>query len=412
MSISDNYVPLRQLGNGVTVAFSGSWAMIASAYARVYLESVATGVQTRIYEGGAADQYTLSFNSSGFTVTFNTAPTSAYYVVVGRNVAQDQTDPYRTSKGFQGDKLENSLDKLTAICQDIDEINGRVILVPLGDSAPNLQLPTAAARALQYFGFDVDGSPLMISGTSGPPLGAAGGDLTGTYPNPSVASGSISNAKLANMAAGRYKMCISGGAPVDATSAQATAGLDVATGDSGSGGLKGLMPAPSAGDARKILAGSATYKDRLENLAAQSMSSTLVDFTGIPANVRRVTVVFSNVSQNGTGDFLVQLGSGSIVSTGYVSSAEFGGVGAQSTNGFIIRANVAPSNHSGVLTLYNIIGTNTWVGEATFRDTGSTGTSGTATGNITLSGTLDRFRITTPGGSNTFDNGSAIAFYE
>src|SRR5690242_15130947 len=112
MAISDNYVPVKELGNGVTTQFSGSWAVLVASYIRVYLEDVTTGVQTL---QTLTTDYGLVFDDSGFTVTFNVAPTSANYVVIGRSVEIDQTDPYKTSKGFQGAVIENSFDKLTAI---------------------------------------------------------------------------------------------------------------------------------------------------------------------------------------------------------------------------------------------------------------------------------------------------------
>lgn len=66
-----------------------------------------------------------------------------------------------------------------------------------------------------------------------------------------IANDAVTNAKLADMPAGTYKMRVTGstGDPEDATAAQATAGLNAMVGDSGSGGTKGLVPAPAAGDA-------------------------------------------------------------------------------------------------------------------------------------------------------------------
>lgn len=78
------------------------------------------------------------------------------------------------------------------------------------------------------------------------------GDLTGT----------VSNAQLADMAQSTIKGRAAGagtGDPQDLTSAQATAILDVMVGDTGSGGTKGLVPAPAAGDATKFLAGDGTW---------------------------------------------------------------------------------------------------------------------------------------------------------
>ena len=88
MAISDNYVPLRQLGNGVTTQFSGTWAMLKSSYARVYLENATTGVQTLQTLGV---DYTISITSTGFTVTFTNPPSSANYAVIGRETDRSQT---------------------------------------------------------------------------------------------------------------------------------------------------------------------------------------------------------------------------------------------------------------------------------------------------------------------------------
>lgn len=76
--------------------------------------------------------------------------------------------------------------------------------------------------------------------------------------------GAINNAKLANMAEARLKgrAAASGtGVPIDLTGTQATAILDVVVGDSGSGGTKGLVPAPASGDAAagKFLKADGTY---------------------------------------------------------------------------------------------------------------------------------------------------------
>lgn len=68
-----------------------------------------------------------------------------------------------------------------------------------------------------------------------------------------VADGSITNAKLANVATQTFKgrTTASSGVPEDLTVTQATAMLNAVVGDSGSGGTKGLVPAPAALDANK-----------------------------------------------------------------------------------------------------------------------------------------------------------------
>lgn len=73
----------------------------------------------------------------------------------------------------------------------------------------------------------------------------------------------VTNAKLANMANGTIKGRTTSGTgdPEDLTGAQATALLSSFTGDSGSGGVKGLVPAPASGDsaAGKFLKADGTW---------------------------------------------------------------------------------------------------------------------------------------------------------
>lgn len=66
-----------------------------------------------------------------------------------------------------------------------------------------------------------------------------------------IADGVVSNAKLATMAATSLKGNATGGvaAPVDLTAAMVAAILPSVVGDAGTGGTKGLVPAPGAGDA-------------------------------------------------------------------------------------------------------------------------------------------------------------------
>lgn len=68
----------------------------------------------------------------------------------------------------------------------------------------------------------------------------------------SIAANAVTNAKLATMAQSTIKGRAAGagtGDPSDLSATQATAILDNFVGDSGSGGTKGLVPAPAAGDA-------------------------------------------------------------------------------------------------------------------------------------------------------------------
>ena len=148
--------------------------------------------------------------------------------------------------------------------------------------------------------------------------------------------------------------------------------------------------------------------------AVASTSGTSIDFTSIPSWVKRVTVMFNEVSTNGSSHFLIQLGSGSVQATGYVSigmdTNDTGGTGGvTSTAGNIIFTNSASASLIGHMVVTNISG-NTWVESYQARLLSSEISGGA--GNVTLSGTLDRVRITTVNGTDTFDAGSINIAYE
>ncbi len=149
--------------------------------------------------------------------------------------------------------------------------------------------------------------------------------------------------------------------------------------------------------------------------AQASTSGTSIDFTGIPSWVRRVTVMFNGVSTNGTSLPQVQLGAGSVTTSGYLSYAALAGAASaaySSTTGMVVPSALAANIFYCVMNIVNVSG-NIWV--ATLS--GGLNSSGTSYGqsgggNITLGGTLDRVRITTVNGTDTFDAGSINILYE
>lgn len=149
---------------------------------------------------------------------------------------------------------------------------------------------------------------------------------------------------------------------------------------------------------------------------AVTASGTSVNFTGIPSTAKRITVMFSGVSTNGTSAFIVQLGDfGGIEATGYVSgNAAIGNqvVGSlvTTTVGFMgTSSSIAAQNINGAIVLLNVSG-NTWVAQ------GNLFMSATATyvvgGTKTLSDTLTQVRITTVNGTDTFDAGTINIMWE
>jgi hypothetical protein len=139
-----------------------------------------------------------------------------------------------------------------------------------------------------------------------------------------------------------------------------------------------------------------------------STSGTSIDFTSIPSWVKRITVMFSGVSLSGTSNILVQLGTSSGVEiTGYTSAAGEG-PSATSTAGFLGYIALAARTLTGAHTIV-LFGSNLWVCTSVANNTAA---SIAQSGGKTLSGTLDRVRITTVNGTDTFDLGSINILYE
>tara|TARA_B110000902_G_scaffold228145_1_gene267973 strand:+ start:92 stop:805 length:714 start_codon:yes stop_codon:yes gene_type:complete len=150
--------------------------------------------------------------------------------------------------------------------------------------------------------------------------------------------------------------------------------------------------------------------------AVATTSGTDIDFTGIPSGVKRVTLLFSETSLNGTDDFLIQLGdsggfetSGYISSVGHVINSQSGNV-RSSTAGFIAGGGDNTTKLIGTMTLSLIVaGSYKWI--SALNVTQSTAVTQCGGGQKSLSAELTQVRITRTG-SNTFDAGSVAISYE
>lgn len=184
----------------------------------------------------------------------------------------------------------------------------------------------------------------------------------------------------------------------------------VLSGDT-SGTVTLSVPAVSGSNTLTIQAGTGTNSMNTLATAQASTSGTSIDFTGLPSWVKRITVMFSGVSTNSTSPIQIQLGdSGGIENTGYVTSAGNRITETSSTAGFVITtATTATILISGAIVLQKIDG-NTFVssGNVSRSDIGIWSSGGTKT----LSDTLDRVRITTVNGTDTFDAGTINIMYE
>ena len=166
-----------------------------------------------------------------------------------------------------------------------------------------------------------------------------------------------------------------------------------------------------------VLTGTAGNLMLISGTAQATTSGTSIDFTGIPSWVKRVTVMFNGVSTSGSSPVLIQIGSGSVTTSGYTSGsivAVTSGAGTiliASTAGFTqsLQAGDAAATTRFGSCILNLLGSNIWASTG-----GITGTTygASTTGGVTLGGALDRVRITTVNGTDTFDAGSINIMYE
>ena len=188
----------------------------------------------------------------------------------------------------------------------------------------------------------------------------------------------------------------------------------IISGDS-SGTVTVAAPAVAGTNTLTLQAATATNSVNTLGTAVASTSGTSIDFTSLPSWIKKITVMFDQVSTNGTSQYQLQIGtSGGIQNTGYVGCSVYltsGPVASNFTSGWGIAPSVlAADTYSGQITLALLnSSTGVWTCNSVLYRTNQVVMGG---GSKTLSGTLDRVRITTVNGTDTFDAGSVNILYE
>jgi len=141
-------------------------------------------------------------------------------------------------------------------------------------------------------------------------------------------------------------------------------------------------------------------------------SGTAVQYTSLPANIRRITVMFSGVSTSGSSNLQIQVGTGSTTYTtsGYQNASQVGAnAPVNFTSGFVFGGGAAANTLTGLFVLTNLTG-NTWVGSGQVFEASATPVY--TQGGIVLSAVLTAIQVTTVNGTDTFDAGSINILYE
>jgi len=149
--------------------------------------------------------------------------------------------------------------------------------------------------------------------------------------------------------------------------------------------------------------------------AQNSTSGTAINFTGIPSGVRRVTVMFSGVSTNGASNYLIQGGSGTYETTGYLGTGSLVGAATTSATNYTAGFGFAGGGTGAKVwqgaIRFTTITSNTWVADGVFGRSDENNTAQIG-GGKSLTDVLDRVRITHVNGTDTFDAGTITILYE
>lgn len=242
------------------------------------------------------------------------------------------------------------------------------------------------------------GAPVTFNGAGGTPTSLVGTNITGTAAGLTAGTASA-------VAVGGITGLGSGVGTFLATASSANLAAAL-TDETGSGSaVFGTSP---------TINGETIFSPVLMTPQA-STSGTSIDFTSIPAGVKKITVMFTGVSTNGTGQLRIQIGTAAgVEATGYVSGsygiAESGG--ATSTSGLILDygARTAGQVTTGKyeIALANA-STYTWVASGVLSSGLTSGSSGA--GSKAAAGVVDRVRVLTDG-VDTFDAGEINVMYE
>jgi hypothetical protein len=321
----------------------------------------------------AADIPTLNQNTTGSAATLTT----------GRTIAITGDLAY-TSPSFDGSANVTAAGTLATVNSNVGSFTAANITVNAKGLITAASSGTAGASISNDTSTSTNLYPLFANATSGVPTTIYTGDAKLLY-KPST---------------GEFQSSI------------LKAGSVVISGDT-SGAITVSAPAVAGTNTLTLQAATATSSVNTLGTAVATTSGTSIDFTDLPSWVKKITVMFSGVSTNGTSYVQVQLGdSGGIENSSYLGATQVGSNGQQYSSGFLTDAGTgaAANVRHGIISLVNVTG-NTWAFSVNLGWSNSANAF-VGGGTKTLSDVLTQVRITTVNGTNTFDAGTINIMYE
>lgn len=172
MTISNTIVKAGPFaGNGVTTAFPFTFRTFQKADVKV-IKTSAAGVDSTLVLDSA---YSVALNADqnanpGGTVTY---PISGTLLATGEkltlvsNAGDTQGTNLANQGGFFPNNVSDMSDYRTVISHQLAELLTRVAKIPVTDGLEVNDLPKAANRANQFYGWDANGQPMAASAVAG-----------------------------------------------------------------------------------------------------------------------------------------------------------------------------------------------------------------------------------------------------
>jgi hypothetical protein len=169
MTVSTLNSTTSSTANGTNRVFNFDFALLEADHLYVYTIDTATSGIAVITTDYVLDE---GWGDNGGSVTFNVdeQPADGITVFIQRTIPVTQETDYIPGDPFPADSHEDALDKLTMLTQQIggqDGLFDRAIVVPVGDTATDLETPVAAERASEYLFFDENGDVTTTPTTLG-----------------------------------------------------------------------------------------------------------------------------------------------------------------------------------------------------------------------------------------------------
>lgn len=413
MTVSTTTSRVGYNGNSVTTVFAVPFRFLENTDLIVTLVDAFEAQSVQVLN----TDYTVTGagDDAGGSITMATAPASGERLIIVREVPLTQETDYISGDPFPAETHERALDKLTMITQRLESLIGRSIRLSDGDLlVTSVILPAPSP-----------GSSLIWNST-GTAL------VNGIPVEGTLAISPYMEAVLGSVDAAEARSNMGAAADVEVTKLtgnQTVAGIKTFTSSP-------IVPTPTT----NLQASTKAYADTVAASAAAaavvpatlvptlfvegtdqaSTSGIAINFTGIPSWAKEVIILLNGVSTNGTSRLLVQVGdtgSGTYRTTGYVCL----------TSGIIPASAQGTQNYTDGASLYSATAASgAWYGRVTFSRVSASpgnwvfdGIAGLSSntglynvvGSIQVAGSLDKIRLTTAGGTDTFDAGQVNITY-